>query len=70
MWSEINSNPNCKYVLELTKRRSKVQEKNVRCERALNLDQLKIFCETIGGFPLGEISPRNHGKINSPRNYI
>ena len=28
-----------KYLLELIKRRSKVQEKNISCERALNSDQ-------------------------------
>ena len=33
---EININ---KYLLELIKRRSKVQEKNKSCERALNFDQ-------------------------------
>ena len=27
------------------KRRSKVQEKNMTCERALNFDQLKAFSE-------------------------
>ena len=32
--------PNTKYLLELIKRRSKVQEeKNISCERVLNLDQ-------------------------------
>ena len=36
--------PNTKYLLELIKRRSKVQEeKNISCERALNLDQWKTF---------------------------
>ena len=36
---------NNKYLLELIKRRSKVQEKNMSCERALNFDQWKIFSE-------------------------
>ena len=31
--------------LELIKRRSKVQEKNMSCERALNFDQWKTFSE-------------------------
>ena len=33
------------YNISLNKRRSKVQEKNVSCERALNFDQWKIFSE-------------------------
>ena len=36
---------NNKYLLELIKRRSKVQEKNMSCERALNFDQWKTFSE-------------------------
>ena len=43
MWWEINPNPNSKYILELAKRRSKVQEKNMSCERALSFDQWKTF---------------------------
>ena len=39
---EVNSK---QYLIELTKRRSKVQEKNKSCKRALNFDQLKIFSE-------------------------
>ena len=31
--------PNDKYLLELIKRRSKVQQKNMSCGRVLNLDQ-------------------------------
>ena len=42
-WGE-KKNPNPKY-LELNKRRSKVQEKNMSCERALNSDQWKAFYE-------------------------
>ena len=34
-----------KYLLELIKRRSKVQETNMSCERALNFDQWKTFSE-------------------------
>ena len=34
-----------KYLLELLKRRSKVQEKNMSCERGLNFDQWKTFSE-------------------------
>ena len=45
MWWEKNPNPNSKYILELAKRRSKVQEKNMSCERALNFDQWKTFSE-------------------------
>ena len=37
--------PNNKYPLELIKRRSKVQEKNISCERGLSFDQWKIFSE-------------------------
>ena len=35
--------PNTKYLLQLTNRRSKVQEKNMSCERALNFDQWKTL---------------------------
>ena len=35
-----------KYLLELIKRRFKVQEKNMSCERDLNFDQWKIFSES------------------------
>ena len=34
-----------KYLLELIKRRSKVQENNMSCERVLNFDELKTFYE-------------------------
>ena len=34
-----------KYLLELIKRRSKVREKAMSCERALSFDKCKIFCE-------------------------
>ena len=34
-----------KYLPELIKRRSKVQEKNVSCEHTLNFDQWKTFSE-------------------------
>ena len=34
-----------KYLLELIKRRSKVQEKNMSCEGRLNFDQWKTFSE-------------------------
>ena len=37
--------PNNKYLLELIKRRSKVQERNMSCERGLNFDQWKTFPE-------------------------
>ena len=37
--------PNTKYLLESIKRRSKVQERNMSCECALNFDQWKIFSE-------------------------
>ena len=33
------------YRIELLKRRSKVQEKNVSCERGLNFDEWKTFSE-------------------------
>ena len=42
MWWEIA--PKNKCLLEL-KRRSKVQEKNMSCERGLNFDQWKTFSE-------------------------
>ena len=35
-----------KYLLEIIKRRSKVQEKNISCERALNLTNEKHFPKT------------------------
>ena len=37
-WTSASETSNSKY-LELIKRRSKVQEKNISCERALNFDQ-------------------------------
>ena len=39
--------PNIKYLLELIKRRSKIQETNMSCERALNFDKSKTFSEGI-----------------------
>ena len=44
MWLEINSKQQIS-ILELIKRRSKVQGKNMSQERALNFDQLKTFPE-------------------------
>ena len=35
--------PNKKYLLELIKRSSEVQEKNISCEHAFNFDQWKTF---------------------------
>ena len=32
-------------MVSTVKRRSKVQEKDISCERALNFDQLKVFSE-------------------------
>ena len=43
-WTTASETSNTKY-LELIKRRSKVQEKNMSCERVLNFDQLKTFFE-------------------------
>ena len=43
MWWEIN--PKNKYLLELIKRRPKVQEQNMPFERGLNFDQWKTFSE-------------------------
>ena len=37
--------PNKQYLLEFIKRRSKVQEKNMSCERGLNFDKGKTFSE-------------------------
>ena len=45
IWYGQKKTPNSKYLLELIKRRSKVQEKNISCERALNFDQWKTFSE-------------------------
>ena len=42
LWTTASKTSNTKY-LELIKRRSKVQEKNMSCERALNFDQWKTF---------------------------
>ena len=44
LWTTDSETSNTKY-LELIKRRSKVQEKNMWCERALNFDQWKTFSE-------------------------
>ena len=38
-------NSNDKYLLELIKRKPKVQEKNMSCECVLNFDQWKTFSE-------------------------
>ena len=38
LWTTVSETFNTKY-LGLIKRRSKVQEKNMSCERALNFDQ-------------------------------
>ena len=46
LWCSEKKTPNTKYLLELIKRRSKVQENNISCERALNFNQWKSFCET------------------------
>ena len=43
-WTTASETSNPKY-LEIIKRRSKVQEKNMSCERALNFDQWKTFSE-------------------------
>ena len=42
LWRGEKQTSNTNY-LELIKRRSKVQEKDMSCERALNLDQWKTF---------------------------
>ena len=44
LWVTASETSNTKY-LELIERRSEVQERNISCERALNLDQWKIFSE-------------------------
>ena len=41
LWCGEKGTLNNKYPTELIKRRSKVQEKNMSCERALNFDQWK-----------------------------
>ena len=41
LWRSEKQTPNNKYLLEVLKRRSKVQEKNMSCERALTFDQWK-----------------------------
>ena len=43
-WTAASQTSNSKY-LELIKRRSKVHEKNMSFERALNFDQWKTFSE-------------------------
>ena len=43
-WTTASETSNTKY-LELIKRRSKVQGKNMSCDRALNFDPRKIFSE-------------------------
>ena len=44
LWWGEKQTPNTKY-LELIKRRSKVQQKNMSCDCALNFDQWKAFSE-------------------------
>ena len=46
LWTTVSETLNTKY-LGLIKRRSKVQEKNMSCERALNLTNEKHFPKTI-----------------------
>ena len=43
LWCGEKKTPNNKYLPELIKRRSKVQEKNISCERGLIFDQWKKF---------------------------
>ena len=43
LWCSENGTPSNKYLLDLLKRRSKLQEENMSCERALNFDQWKAF---------------------------
>ena len=47
LWCGKKQIPNNKkiFILELMKRRSRVQEKNMSCECALNFDQWKTFSE-------------------------
>ena len=45
LWCSEKWTPNNEDLLELIKRRSKVQEKNMSCERGLNFDQWKTFSE-------------------------
>ena len=45
LWFSEKKTPNNKYLLVVFKRISKVQEKNMSCERALNFDQWKTFSE-------------------------
>ena len=45
LWCSEKQTPNNKFLLELIKRRSKVQEKIMSYERALNSDQWKTFSE-------------------------
>ena len=48
LWcGEKNSKPNCKHILELTKRKSDVQEKKMPSERGLNFNQWKTFSENL-----------------------
>ena len=41
----MRNTPNNKYLLELIKRRSKIQERNMSCELVLNFDLWKTFSE-------------------------
>ena len=50
-------------LLELIKRRSKVQEKNMLCEHALNFDQWKTFPKFIGQWEFGYGLFKNLPKI-------
>ena len=45
LWCSEKKTPNNKYLLVVIKRRLKVQEKNMSCERAFNFDQWKT-CPT------------------------
>ena len=45
LWCGQKLTTNNKYLLELIKRGSKVQEKNMSCEHGLNFDQWKTFSD-------------------------
>ena len=47
LWHGDKWTLNTKYLLQLIKRRSKVQKTNISCELALNLDQWKLFSEKL-----------------------
>ena len=58
-----NKLKNNKYLFELIKRKSKVQEKNMPCQRGLNFYQSKAFSENCKPIRVCYVLPKNLPRI-------